>query len=170
MKVIFLDIDGVLNHKEHMISEYNKNHSTSSYHMELDQNKIKMLADFVHETNSVVVISSSWRIGGFEKSLSIQNLMKQLNNYGIIIGGYTSLTFERVRGREIAQWIVHNCISIPNFCIFDDHSNMEDLEDHLVKTSWDRGLEDIHIQMAKQVLDKTPSTKVVNYIKREGVK
>ena len=171
MKVIFLDIDGVLNYAEHMEREYKKGHPTSSYYLVLDHDKIELLANLVRTTGAIVVISSSWRIGGFEQAKSIKNLTEQLNQHGIVVYGYTPTSYEGVRGREIAQWIMRNCSNIPQFCIFDDDSDMEDLtDDHLVKTSWQIGLVPDNIEQAREVLNKIPSETVKKYIRNEGVK
>lgn len=171
MKVIFLDVDGVINTEKQMQKEYEKGHKTSSYYLILDHSKIELLANLVHSTGAVVIISSSWRIGGFEKAESMKNLTNQLNQHGIIVSGYTPTSFEGVRGREIAQWIMTHCTHIPQFCIFDDDSDMEDLkEEHLVQTTWKEGLLPIHIEKAKEVLNRIPSERVKKYIRNEGVK
>jgi len=171
MKVIFLDVDGVINTEDQMRREYEKGHKTSSYYLTLDHFKIELLAKLVKESGAIVIVSSSWRIGGFEKAPSMVNLTNQLNQHGIIVSGYTPTSFEGVRGREIAQWIMTNCREIPQFCILDDSSDMEDLkEEHLIQTTWKHGLLPEHVEKAKEVLNRIPSERVKKYIRNEGVK
>ena len=62
MKVIFLDIDGVLNCQDTFIKRYEKKKITGYYELEIDIDMVKRLAKIVEETNSLIVLSSSWRI------------------------------------------------------------------------------------------------------------
>ena len=59
MKVIFLDIDGVLNSDEYFDKIENLN--VQGIEREIDVNKIKLLKRAVDETKAKVVLTSSWR-------------------------------------------------------------------------------------------------------------
>ena len=59
MKVIFLDIDGVLNSYEYFDKIENLN--VQGIEREIDVNKIKLLKRAVDETKAKVVLTSSWR-------------------------------------------------------------------------------------------------------------
>lgn len=50
-KIIFLDVDGVLNCRDYINDETN----------DIDPLKVQMIADLCDKTNAKVVITSSWR-------------------------------------------------------------------------------------------------------------
>lgn len=50
-KIIFLDVDGVLNYRDYI------NDATN----DIDPSKVQMIADLCDKTNAKVVITSSWR-------------------------------------------------------------------------------------------------------------
>ena len=50
-KIIFLDVDGVLNYRDYI------NDATN----DIDPSKVQMIADLCNKTNAKVVITSSWR-------------------------------------------------------------------------------------------------------------
>ena len=68
-KIIFLDIDGVLNNNTLTGKIFARTHQTV-HPIPFDENNLKNLKSIVFQTNSKIVISSSWR--------SQQNEMKRL--------------------------------------------------------------------------------------------
>lgn len=59
MKIIFLDIDGVLNSDEYFDKiKYLKIEGIES---EIDRKKVKLLQEAVKQTGAKVVLTSSWR-------------------------------------------------------------------------------------------------------------
>ena len=106
-KVIFLDIDGVLNEKG---DEYAKG-------VKIDMNMVKRLGRIVEETDADVVLSSSWKQGYnrfVENGLKTVNgdkaffiLYEALKTVGITIRGITPISQEsgsRARPFEIREW------------------------------------------------------------------
>lgn len=82
-KLLFLDIDGVLNYSSYYKSaEYLKN-----YGKMYDSNKLDLLKEIVDATNCTVVMSSSWRVFYFNSKppLIASELKKDLKHRGIII-------------------------------------------------------------------------------------
>ena len=59
MKVIFLDIDGVLNSDEYL--DKVKNSDIQGIERDIDVEKVKLLKRAIDETGARVVLSSSWR-------------------------------------------------------------------------------------------------------------
>lgn len=55
MKVIFLDVDGVLNSRDWLVN--NRVRTENS----VNQEKVKLLMEIVQKTNAEVVLSSTWR-------------------------------------------------------------------------------------------------------------
>lgn len=66
MKVIFLDVDGVLNSNDYI--EYTSKNNVKGILEEIDPKKIDMLKQVLNITGAKIVVSSSWRnIRKFEK-------------------------------------------------------------------------------------------------------
>lgn len=128
MKVIFLDIDGVLNSDEYL--DRIKNLDIKGIEREIDVEKIKLLKKAIDETGAKVVLSSSWRY-----TRNAQYLKELLLNYGI----YAAVTpfIQNERGLEIKQWLSDNQ-DVEDFVILDDeifNSYDEELMKKLIKIS-----------------------------------
>jgi hypothetical protein len=119
MKVIFLDIDGVLNHEmwyRRRFEEMDMEKYTSKYpYYEFDPQSIEELNRIINETDAKVVISSTWRIGR-----TVDQLQELLNNVGFegeIIGvtphfiakgediNDNPISYTVPRGCEIEWWL-----------------------------------------------------------------
>ena len=128
MKVIFLDIDGVLNSDEYL--DRIKNLDIKGIEREIDVEKIKLLKKAIDETGAKVVLSSSWRY-----TRNAQYLKELLSNYGIYVAVTTFIQNER--GLEIKQWLSDNQ-DVEDFVILDDeifNSYDEELMQKLIKIS-----------------------------------
>ena len=121
MKVIFLDIDGVLNVYCQGRDEYG-----CTFHKHFEDN----LRWIIEETGAKIVISSTWRRDGLDV---MQNLWKHRNLPGEVIDitptevdvvEYGTCEFYDLvdRGHEIQQWI--NDHDIVNYVIIDDDNDM----------------------------------------------
>lgn len=111
MKIIFLDIDGVLNVIGQGYDKYGQ-----LFHEHFQEN----LRYIIKKTGAKIVITSSWRGNGLE---FLQNLWKDRNIGGEIIG-ITDLDYDKYscRGEEIDQYIkTHN---VEKYVIIDDDSDM----------------------------------------------
>ena len=82
MKVIFLDVDGVLNSDEYI--DRAQKQEIQGIERHIDVEKIKLLKKAIDETGAKVVLSSSWRFTKNE-----QYLKKLLEKYGIYLVGST---------------------------------------------------------------------------------
>ena len=123
MKVIFLDIDGVLNVCLHKRDEFG-----SLFHQQF-MNNLKRVVD---ETNAKIVISSSWRHSGLKV---MQEMWKKRNLAGEVIDVTANrpsnhketmnLGFhERLeRGFEIQDWLFKHP-EVDRFVIIDDDDDM----------------------------------------------
>lgn len=111
MKVIFLDIDGVLNSDEYF--EKTTNLNIQGIESEIDVTKIELLKKAIDETGAKVVLSSTWRY-----LRKVQYLKELLSHYGISITDSTPF-LENKRGLEIKQWLV-NHPEVEDFVILDD--------------------------------------------------
>ncbi len=130
MKVIFLDIDGVLNSDEYF--EKTANLNIQGIESEIDVEKIKLLKKAIDETGAKVVLSSTWRY-----MRKVKDLKELLSHYGIVIIDSTPFLGDE-RGLEIKQWLTTHARVVEDFVILDDeifHSYDQDLVKKLIKMS-----------------------------------
>jgi hypothetical protein len=128
MKVIFLDIDGVLNSSE-----------TMKEGVYLDNKKVLLLNEVITETDAKVVISSSWRIGQTVKEIKTFLKLAGLRRHPNIIG-FTPNLKTGFRGDEVESWLQKHK-EVTQYVIVDDGSDFLDHQkDYLVQTEWDVGL------------------------------
>ncbi len=145
MKIIFLDIDGVLNSDEYF--DKIKNLNINGIENDIDVSKIVLLKKSLDETGAKIVLTSSWRY-----TRKAQELKQLLLSYGIIVDCTPFIDNER--GIEIKKWLQeHN--DIQDFLILDDEifdSYDEKLMKKLIKISdtnginYGEGLQPKHIQ------------------------
>lgn len=128
MKVIFLDVDGVLNSDEYF--EKTKGLNLQGIYQDIDVEKIKLLKKAVDETGAKVVLTSSWRYT--KNAIKLKELLKE---YEIFVD--TTPFIENKRGLEIKKWLLDNQ-NVDDFVILDDEifdSFDEDLLEKLIKIS-----------------------------------
>ena len=133
MKVIFLDVDGVLNNTP----------SGPDFEPEL----VGWLNRLVAASGAGIVISSTWRL-----DLPLDRLVELLRVAGFdgqVIGVTPDLE-GLGRGPEIAQWLRENAVE--SFVILDDEADVGALSDHLVRTSPYRGLGPREVKRALSTL------------------
>jgi len=139
MKIIFLDVDGVLN------SGWTK---TPLHYIEKD--KFLQLKRIVNETGAKVVVSSSWR-----EHKGFHNLLTDfLNCVDIEVVGSTAIYAKRED--EIQAWLKANHEPIESFVILDDWDMSETFPDNMVHTvSYHRmGLDQEFANKAIEILNK----------------
>lgn len=132
MKVIFLDIDGVLNSDEYLNKI--KKLDLQGIERDIDVEKVKLLKRAIDETGARVVLSSSWRY-----TRNARYLKELLANYGIRVDSTPYIRDER--GLEIKKWLSENQ-GVEDFIILDDEifdSFDEELIKKLVKVSTGNG-------------------------------
>jgi hypothetical protein len=165
VKVIFLDIDGVLNCRNRWMHLPMFDRYTSS---RLDPDCIQKIVDLAIKTESKIVISSAWRV--LYKWQDLLNILQKAgfkDSIELIIdqtpkgsGGGPDIRASH-RGSEIDEWLSEHP-EVVKFVIFDDDEDMEPYLHLLVKTTWDDGLKDEHIQKAESILmDELPSSPCV---------
>lgn len=111
MKVIFLDIDGVLNvHMQEPHDQYG-----AIFHPQFVEN----LKTVIDKTGAKIVISSSWRHDGLDK---MQAMWKDRNLPGEVIDITPYFNHYSIRGLEIDKW--NQEYKPENYVIIDDNSDM----------------------------------------------
>lgn len=134
IKVIFLDIDGVLN----------DNHTKSTTGMGfkfIDTSKILRLKSIVAATGAKIVLSSDWRYDREDPLLNgdFLELRERLAKHGLTFYDFTPEIDWDSRGLEIQTWLdAHPQVS--RFVILDDRDDMEPNMGHLIQTTMRHGL------------------------------
>lgn len=149
MKVIFLDVDGVLNSYT-FATEMLDAEGVSIYNKDiLDDRCLACLKQIVQRTGAEIVLSSTWRKTADSRS----NLTSQLEKYGLSIHSDTPIT-NGSRGDDISAWFdQHRGIPIEAYIVLDDNSDVGIHTLHLVRTSiFDGGLQTKHIRQAVDAL------------------
>jgi len=153
MKIIFLDIDGVLNSLPFLkkkAEEYKDGVWDSNNLDMIDPLAVNLLNQLVQDTGANIVVSSSWRIG--YTVVYLQNILMAsgLEHPERIIGTTSSQT-HKDRGFEISLWLQQ--VSVDSFVVLDDDSDMTGVMDNLVQTSLDKGLTQQDIDKARKILN-----------------
>jgi len=159
MKILFLDIDGVLN--SHAFWKRLRAEKKLIQDHKLDPLAIERLNRLTDETGAKLVVSSTWRLPYvWNKQLGM--LVTRLQQAGItgeIIGMTPDHQKAYGRGGEIQAWMLQarqDGIDIESFVILDDDSDMDHLIGYLVQTRFEDGLQDIHVEAAIKIL--SPNT------------
>ncbi len=141
-RLVFLDIDGVLNSDAFFAREPEAN-----VDRDLDRLAVKRLDRICAETSAKVVISSTWRLDMTQVELA--DLLALHGFAGEVVGTTPSLSGPR--GGEIDSWLdAHR--GWRSFVILDDQDDMNRLRRRLVQTTMARGLLDDHVAPALALL------------------
>ena len=146
MKVIFLDIDGVLNSEQYYRTVNRKEKELDRF----DPKVVALLIDLIGEFSAKLVISSTWRFGALNllrHEVKKAGLNKYLHNdWG------TPQTYPPHRGKEIKLWLDKHQ-EVESYLILDDDDNMlnEQLAHH-VKTDIKFGMQKENFEKARLIL------------------
>ena len=171
MKIIFLDVDGVLNNniflkKRRIILKENK----GIYIPRLDDKNFIALKTLVERTNAKIILSSYWRYY-FDKNLMPNNnglhnhgkdLTLKLRKHNLSLKDKTSTDLTRFQKRgDIIKEYLHTHEDIDNFVILDDDNIMKEFTDtNLVQTKPEYGLTMSDVKKAENILNKTKVKKL----------
>lgn len=156
MKVIFLDIDGVLN------SERLKDTDNEQV---IDRYAVNVLKQIIDQTDATIVLSSGWRFW-FDDNMEPQEensrqLYDILNEYGLRLSSKTSdfcteeirinKTFSHVKAQEIKAWINEHP-QVEKYVVLDDLDlRNKEINAHLVRINGKIGLT---VKDAKRVIGR----------------
>ena len=142
-KVIFLDIDGVLNTKD-WHCRMTKDTPKDEFGYAFDPVAVANLARIIEETGADIVISSSWKFYGVAK---LRQMWKIRNLPGTILDITPNTVSDEMllnanleefqlgvcRGNEIKEWLSRHKGEVSNYVIIDDFDDMlPEQEDHVV--------------------------------------
>lgn len=156
-KVIFLDIDGVLN-----CSPYANAHPDQK----LNPENLERLAEIQHKTNAAIVLCSTWKDCDHPDEPDVYYMYEYLTNtlktYGLFIQNKTPDT-HKGRPHEIHTYLEQHP-ETNTFVILDDDYTAENyavfgINSHLIQTRFfchtesEGGLQDCHVKQAIQILN-----------------
>ena len=163
MKVIFLDIDGVLNANEDFGGRNKPNPSIHGI-LGVTTARIKRLKQIVDKTDAKIVLTSSWKeayINNTKYHVDIYGkyLREKLRKSNVYIFD-TTLNYEskgsEYRGAGIKAWLnAHK--NVTNWIVLDDEIFCDydkDIMNHLIKTSYETGLTDELVNKAIDMLNQ----------------
>ncbi len=139
MKIIFLDIDGVLN-----------SFASIAENVHLVSDKCLHMRLIIKATGAKVVVSSTWRIGETVPILDMM-LWRSGMPYQSVIDVTPQL--EGIRGNEIEAWLKEHD-EVSRYCIIDDDSDFHDYQKrYFVQTRMEHGLIARHCEQVIKILN-----------------
>jgi hypothetical protein len=158
MNLIFLDIDGVLNSRNY-ITKMGDLWDDPKYQM--DPAAVARLNRITDATGASIVIISTWRLAFTHCLDKLQACMASYGITGQVIGMTPDLVAMQgslyvaraTRGGEVDQWMFDNTMPMAkdNIVILDDET-VDGWQDVHIKTNFDDGLQDSHVDRAIALL------------------
>lgn len=160
MKIIFLDVDGVLNTRN--------TKDRCGVVIGIEDEKVRRLAKIVSRTGASVMLTSTWKYGWSADPRKIDRdgdyLNRKLAKYGLKIMDKVDMGVS-VRGYEILQWLDWQIRMkkqpVESYVVLDDERFDYDLypefSGRIVKTDFDAkdgGLQDSHVEEAVRILNE----------------
>lgn len=152
-KILFLDIDGVLN--SHAYDQVR-----TAEQGNIDETRLPLLGQLVERTQAQIVLTSSWRKHWEKDTVLCDEKGREINEtfagHGLTIFDKTPLHESNDRADEIRAWLSAHP-QVTAFAILDDiaYGWGADLQEHTVRTNHriGRGLEQKHVEAAIRILN-----------------
>jgi hypothetical protein len=146
-KIVFLDIDGVLNNTMY----WHQAKEQKETRHDIDVRNVLELNKLTDNSDVAVVISSTWRLSHTVDE--IRNILNEYKFKGNIID--KTVRFREngiVRGNEIHEWVIRN--DVTQYVILDDDSDMLLWQaPHFIKVDGYVGLTPTNVYKAQWILD-----------------
>lgn len=149
MRVVFFDIDGVLNSSNARVTRLPTKDGESVAVPTFDRTCVQRFNRLIHESRAQVVVSATWG-----QDFATRVLAQHLYQQGCVcevIGRTPVAANWRPRGSDIADWLEWSS-GLDAVCILDDHDDMLTLDRYLVQTEYGVGLQERHVQQALALL------------------
>lgn len=150
-KILFLDIDGVLN-TSWWYTKLDRNTPKDKYGYAFDLRSVANLKKILDETGAEIVISSSWKSFGISE---LEDMWQDRGLPGKLIGITPNTVSDEmllnadldhmelfsIRGTEIKEWLTKHGKHVSHYAIIDDMDNMlTEQRLHFVKTDPEIGI------------------------------
>lgn len=164
-KIIFLDIDGVLNTKE-WHSRMTKDTPKDEFGYTFDPVAVANLAHIINETGASIVISSSWKFYGVPKLRQMWKIRKlpgtilditpnTISDEMLLNANLDEMELGVCRGNEIKEWLSRHKDEVSNYVIIDDYDDLlPEQKDHAVLTDSLIGITDFDAKKAISILNR----------------
>lgn len=161
MKIIFLDVDGVLNSEDDLEVYRKQNNITGCIlYDNIEDRPLNLLQEIVDATGAKIVVSSSWRLGYLRRSKHgkidtlFNKLRSALESKHLSIYDVTPYLPGQERGAEIQEWMYQCKENIENFIILDDDSDMGPFKEsqEFIHTTYKHGLTEELKDLAIEIL------------------
>lgn len=148
MRILFLDIDGVLNDPEFLLASLND----GTWEENVDRRRVARVNRIVDETGARIVVCSDWR-----HLLPLRRLQEVLADRGLKsrIFGRTPAIRDADRGLECAAWIGCFKQQVTSFAVVDDRWDFRPIRHRHVRTSAQLGLTQSDAERAIRLLRGT---------------
>lgn len=155
MKIVFLDVDGVLNYTEWYVSDRNPG-NLDGQEADIDPLCAERVNRICAETGAKIVLTSDWRInwpycidriekGGIEKGLIIDKTPEHI--WAVHVPRWY-----KSRGAEINEWLL-NHPECDNYVILDDRTDMAESQmSNFVHVNSLCGLDETDVEFALKIL------------------
>ena len=163
-KVIFLDIDGVLNTKW-WYTQMDRYTPKDKYGYAFDPNAVANLKRIIDETGADIVISSSWKSFGLSE---LEEMWQDRALPGKLIGitpnsvsdemllnaDLDHMELFSIRGMEIKEWLSKHGKKVSHYVIIDDMDNMlQEQQPHFVWIDPEVGITEGNAAQAIMILN-----------------
>ena len=154
MRIVFLDIDGVLNSKRYDLEKTPEQGN-------IDETRLALLKRLADQTGASLVLISSWRKHWDQNEALCDDVGRELNDtfrrHGLSIMDKTPDVDPRDRPAEVRRWLDEHRGEVAQYVILDDIPwGWGELEDRHVRTDYlvGRGLGERHVREACEILMK----------------
>jgi histidinol phosphatase-like enzyme len=154
-KVLFLDIDGVLNSGKYIKRLDGRFDDPIN---QIDPDAVVRLNAITDLTGCKIVVSSTWRLAFLgqmaEPLRSLQGCLRMYNITGDVIGMTPNKRncVRNQRGKEIESWLQDHAGQVDKFVIIDDDCDMGRMKPYHIKTLFEDGIQDAHVQAIVSIL------------------
>ena len=163
-KVLFLDIDGVLN-TGWWYTQMDRTTPKDKYGYAFDPRSVANLKKIVDETGADIVISSSWKSFGLSE---LEDMWQDRGLPGKLIGitpnsvsdemllnaDLDHMELFSIRGMEIKEWLDKHGKKVSHYVIIDDMDNfLLDQKFHFVQTDPEVGITEEDANIAIKILN-----------------
>lgn len=146
MKVLFLDVDGVLNN-------WSTKELTPDKYTGIEDTLVERLSKVVKELDLTIVLTSDWKSDWIEQKVDGKYLDEKLAKYGLKISERTYESYASRRGEGIRSYLSKN--EVEAYVIVDDtpfSDFTDELEERFVMTEPIVGLTDEDVNKIKEII------------------
>ena len=164
-KVLFLDIDGVLNtERQHWHCQMNGIEPIDRFGYAFNPKAVANLANILTETGAEIVISSSWKSIGLANIVDmweyrglpgkiIDTTPNTVSDEFLLNANLDDMELLPIRGMEIKEWLTNRGKQVSHYAIIDDESGMlPEQQSHFVQTNPQFGITKKDVEKVTNIL------------------